>query len=88
MGVFSKISSGLTKSRDKFKASMYDLIGRGPGCLVPPDAQYLREAGAKIGEKASSQKERGRSGQLPGARRRTDRGKATGRPTPKKRGRF
>ena len=30
MGVFSKISSGLTKSRDKFKASMYDLIGRGP----------------------------------------------------------
>ncbi len=65
-----------------------DLIGRGPGCLVPPDAQYLREAGAKIGEKASSQKERGRSGQLPGARRRTDRGKATGRPTPKKRGRF
>ena len=30
MGVFSKISGGLSKSRDKFKASMYDLIGRGP----------------------------------------------------------
>ncbi len=31
MGVFSKISNGLAKSRDKFKDSMYDLIGRGPG---------------------------------------------------------
>lgn len=30
MGVFSKISNGLAKSRDKFKDSMYDLIGRGP----------------------------------------------------------
>lgn len=30
MGVFSKISNGLSKSRDKFKSSMYDLIGRGP----------------------------------------------------------
>ena len=30
MGVFSKISGGLSKSRDKFKASMYDLLGRGP----------------------------------------------------------
>lgn len=30
MGVFSKFTNGLAKSRDKFKASMYDLIGRGP----------------------------------------------------------
>lgn len=30
MGMFSKITNGLAKSRDKFKTSMYDLIGRGP----------------------------------------------------------
>lgn len=30
MGVFSKISGGLAKSRNKFKESMWALIGRGP----------------------------------------------------------
>lgn len=30
MGFFSKVTSGLSKSRDKFKDQMYALIGRGP----------------------------------------------------------
>ena len=30
MGFFANVTRGLTKSRDKFKESMYELIGRGP----------------------------------------------------------
>ena len=45
-----------------------DLIGHGPGCLVPPDAQYLREHGNKAArpEKAAP---RGRGRQKPGESR-------------------